>query len=51
VDVRDQDVVPTDVNWESGEAIADPLEILLTASWLDGAGRVQTQTLLTAKSR
>ena len=49
--LRNQDLVPTYLNWNAGDPIPDPLEIRLTASWLDGSGRRQQQFLTTAKSR
>lgn len=49
--LRNEDIVPMYINWNPGDPIPDPLEIRLTASWLDGAGRIQRQTLITAKSR
>jgi prepilin-type N-terminal cleavage/methylation domain-containing protein len=49
--LRNGDLVPTYLNWDAGQPIPDPLEIQLTATWLDGSGRIQRQTLTTAKSR
>lgn len=49
--LRNEDIVPSYLNWDVGQPIPDPLEVLLTATWADDAGRIQTQTLLTAKSR
>lgn len=49
--LRNEDLAPTYLNWDAGEPIPDPLEIRLTATWLDGSGRQQQQTLTTAKSR
>ncbi len=49
--VRNEDLIPNYLNWEAGDPIPDLLEIELTATWLDGAGRVQRQSLLTAKAR
>ena len=51
LNLRNEDIVPTYLNWDVGQATPDPLEIQLTATWLDGAGRLQTQTLVTAKAR
>ena len=49
--IRNEDLIPNYLNWSAGEPIPDLLEIELTATWLDGAGRVQRQSLLTAKAR
>ena len=49
--VREERIVPRYLNWTPGDTIPDLLEIELAATWVDGVGRMQSQTLLTAKSR
>ncbi len=49
--IRNEDLIPSYLNWSVGEPIPDLLEIELTATWLDGSGRIQRQSLLTAKAR
>ncbi len=49
--LRNEDITPTYPNWAVGDPIPDPLVVQLAVSWLDGSGRIQRQTLLTAKSR
>ena len=49
--VAAQEITPEYLNWSAGDAIPDVLEIELTATWFDGSGRVQRQTLLTTKAR
>ena len=49
--LRNEDILPSYLNWTAGDPIPDLLEIELTATWLDGVGRIRRQKLLTAKAR
>lgn len=49
--LRAEDITPTYPNWVPGDPTPDLLEVSLAATWLDSSGRLQRQTLLTAKSR
>jgi prepilin-type N-terminal cleavage/methylation domain-containing protein len=49
--VRNEGIIPNYLNWADGDPLPDILEIELAATWLDSRGRIQRQSLVTAKAR
>lgn len=49
--LRGQTIVPSYPNFAGGGPIPDPLDVVLTASWLDSRGRPQTLLLSTQVTR